>query len=130
MFLENCHKRNNNLSSAWIDCKKAFDSVPHSRMKKCHETFKMSPVLRNLLTHRMRMWKTTLVLNTGENTLNAGDININSGIFQSDSLCPILFCVSLIPLSKLLNNTGYSYKISSINYLFYMDDLELFAKTI
>ena len=59
----------------------------------------------------MPMWKTKLVLNTVENTLNAGDININSGIFQGDSLSPILFCVTLIPLSKLLNNTGYGYKI-------------------
>ena len=78
----------------------------------------------------MRMWKTTLVLNAMENTLNAGDININSGIFQEDSLSPILFCVTLIPLSKLLNNTGYGYKIydNTINHLFYMDDLKLFAK--
>ena len=65
-----------------------------------------------------------------ENTLNAGDININSGTFQGDSLSPILFCVTLIPLSKLLNNTGYDYKIcdNTINHLFYMDDLKLFAK--
>ena len=78
----------------------------------------------------MRMWKTALVLNTVENTLNAGDININSSIFQIDSLSPILFCVTLIPLSKLLNNTGYSNKIydNTINHLFYMDDLKLFAK--
>ena len=78
----------------------------------------------------MRMWKTTLVLNTVENTLNAGDININSGIFQGDSLSVILFCVSLIPLSKLLNNTGYGYEIydNTIKHLFYMDDLQLFAK--
>ena len=75
------------------------------------------------------MWKTTLVLNTVEKTLNAGDVNINSGIFQGDSLSPILFCVTLIPLSKLLNNTGYGYKIydNTINHLFYMDDLKLFA---
>ena len=78
----------------------------------------------------MRMWKTTLALNTGENTLNAGDININSGIFQGDSLSPILFCVALIPLSKLLKNTGYGYKIydNTINHPFYMDDLKHFAK--
>ena len=77
----------------------------------------------------MRVWKTTLVLNTLENILNAGDININSGIFKGDSLSPILFCVTLIPLSKLLNNTGYGYKIydNTINHLF-MDDLKLFAK--
>ena len=69
-------------------------------------------------------------INTGESTLNAGYISINSGIFQGDSLSPILFYAALIPFSKLLNNTGYSYKIydNTINYLFYMDDLKLFAK--
>ena len=90
---------------------------------KCHlpyETF----------SHSMRMWKTTLVLITGKNTLNAGDVNINSGIFQELSLSPILSCVTLIPLSKPLNNTGYSYKIydNIINHFFYMGDLKLFAK--
>ena len=78
----------------------------------------------------MCMWKATLVLNTVENTLDAGDININSIIFQGDSLSPILFCVTLIPLRKLLNNTGYGYKTydHTINHLFYMGDLKLFAK--
>ena len=130
MILENCHNRNTNLSIEWINCKKAFDSAPHSWIEKCLETFKISPVLRNFLSHSMRMWKTTLVLNTVENTLNAGDINIKGGIFQGDSLSPILFCVTLIPLSKLLNNTGYGYKIydNAINRLFYMDILKLYAK--
>ena len=78
----------------------------------------------------MCIWKTALVLYTGENTLNAGDININGGIFHGDSFSPILFCVALIPLSKLLNNTGYGDKVydNTINHLFYMDDFELFAK--
>ena len=79
------------------------------------------------------MWKSfrqVLVLNTVENTLNAGDININSGIFQGDSLSPILFCVTLIPLSKLLHNTGYGYEIydNTIEHLFHMDDLKLLAE--
>ena len=56
-------------------------------------------------------------------------VGISSGIFQGDSLFPILFCAALIPFSKLLHNTGYGYKIyDNINDLFYMDDLELFAK--
>jgi hypothetical protein len=32
MILEDCKKRNKNLSTAWIDHRKAFDSVPHSNM--------------------------------------------------------------------------------------------------
>ena len=110
MILENFHNRNTNPSIAWIDYKKAFDNIPHSWAEKCLETFKVSPVLQNFLSHSMHIWKTTLVLNTGKNTLNGGDINVNSDIFQGDSLSTILFCVALTPLSKLLNNTGYGIK--------------------
>ena len=72
------------------------------------------------LSHCMRMWKTTLVLKIVENTLNAGDIKTSSGIFQGDSLSPILFYVTLIPLCKLLNNVVCGYKIhdNTINHLF------------
>ena len=97
MILENCHNRNNNLSIAWIDYKKDFDSVPHSWIEKCLETFKISPVLRNFVSHSMRMWKTALVLNTIENTLNAGDININSGMFQGYSFSYFVLCYSDTP---------------------------------
>ena len=41
-------------------------------------------------SHSMHMWKTKLVLNTWENTLYPGDTNINSGIFQRDSVSPVL----------------------------------------
>ena len=34
-ILENCKKRKKNLSTAWIDYKKAFDSVPNSWIFKC-----------------------------------------------------------------------------------------------
>ena len=30
MILENCKTKHRNLSTAWIDYKKAFDSVPHA----------------------------------------------------------------------------------------------------
>ena len=34
-ILDNCKKKKKNLSTAWIDYKKAFDSVPHSWILKC-----------------------------------------------------------------------------------------------
>ena len=39
MILENCARSKRNVSSAWIDYKKAFHSVPHSWIIKCLEMF-------------------------------------------------------------------------------------------
>ena len=50
-------------------------------------------------------------------------------MFQGDSLSPLLFCISLIPLSLKLNSSGYGYKIRTerITHLFYKDNLKLYA---
>jgi hypothetical protein len=61
------------------------------------------------------------------------DIKIQCGIFQGDSLSPLLFCICLIPLTEQLNrlNTGYveHIKKTKIPHLLYMDDLKLIAKS-
>ena len=58
------------------------------------------------------------------------NIDIKRGIFQGDSLSPLLFCISLIPLSLELNSSRYRYKVIAehITHLFYMDDLKLYTK--
>ena len=58
------------------------------------------------------------------------NINIKRMIFQGDPLSPLLFCISLIPLSLELNSLGYVYKIRTeqITHLFYIGDLKLYAK--
>ena len=43
MILENSKKRKRNLSCAWIDYKKTFDSVPHEWILRSLELFKVSP---------------------------------------------------------------------------------------
>ena len=48
----------------------------------------------------MSMWQTTLNLTHQNNNIKSKPMKINSGIFQGDSLSPLLFCLSLIPLSK------------------------------
>ena len=43
MILENCKKRKQNLSCAWTDYKKAFNSVSHDWILRSLEPFKVSP---------------------------------------------------------------------------------------
>ena len=130
MIQENCYKTKRNLSTAWIDYRKAFDSVPHSWILKSLELYKISPVIINFLKHSMTQWKTTLYLSHANGTAKSQKVSIRRGIFQGDSISPLLFCIPLIPLSQELNNANYRYKIKEdkFNHLFYMDDLELFAK--
>ena len=73
-------------------------------------------------------WKTNLTYNG----TYFGTVDIGCGIFQGDSFSPLLFIVSLIPLSAILRQTSMGYKLTSghvINHLLYMDDLKLFART-
>lgn len=130
MLLENCRSKKRNMSTAWIDYKKAFDSVPHDWILKTLDMYKVSPFVTNFLRSSMSKWKTRLFL-THSNGMSESDfIKIKRGIFQGDSLSPLLFCISLIPLTSELNNSGSGYPIFHrvINHLFYMDDLKLFAK--
>ena len=79
----------------------------------------------------MKLCNTNLFLNHTKGSMKSDKISINCGIFQGDSLSPILFCLSLIVLTNELNNTKYGYEIyeKTINNLFYMDDLKLYAKS-
>jgi len=48
-------------------------------------------------------------LHTENRLIKTEGIKIQYGIFQGDSLLPLLFCICLIPLTEQLNrlNTGY-----------------------
>jgi len=61
------------------------------------------------------------------------DLEIQHGIFQGNSLSPLLFCISLIPFTGQLNkmNTGYEEHTTKteVSHLLYMDDLKLIGNT-
>ena len=54
----------------------------------------------------MRQWKTNMVLVHESGVLETGPISIKRGIFQGDSLSPLLFTMSLNPLIWELQKTG------------------------
>ena len=121
-------RRHTNLSMAWIDYRKAFDSLPHAWIVKCMNLYKVPQNIQNIVKSSMQLWKTTLFLGKEE----IGSININRGIFQGDSLSPMLFCMAMNPLSDILHQADRSYKLKSgkkINHLLYVDDLKLYGRT-
>ena len=114
---------------SWIDYRKAYDLVPHSWIKECMEMFGIADNVRHFLGRSMRKWKISLTSN-GE---DLGEVSVKRGIFQGDSLSPLLFVLSMIPLSLILRkvNTAYEWgkKEYKVNHLLFMDDLKLYAKT-
>jgi hypothetical protein len=50
-----------------------------------------------------------MLLHAENKQIETEDIKIQCGIFQGDSLSPLLFCICLIPLTEQLNklNTGH-----------------------
>lgn len=121
-----------NISVAWVDYTKAFDSVPHSWLLKVLRMHGVAESVIKLLGHLMQTWRTSLVLRGGGCMVESQQIRIKRGIFQGDTLSPVWFCLALNPLSMLLNNTRYGYVISKsrnilISHHLYMDDLKLYA---
>ena len=62
-------------------------------------------------------------------------MSVRRGIFQGDSLSPILFVIALIPLfSIVVNKSKEGYLLGAqrgkLNHLLFMDDLKLYAKDI
>ena len=62
-----------------------------------------------------------------------GEVNVKRGIFQGDSLSPLLFVLSMVPLSLILKKVNACYKWGKkeykLNHLLFMDDLKLYAKS-
>ena len=113
---------------AWIDYRKTHDMVPHSWIVECMSMFRIANNVKAFLESSMKNWKTELTSSGG----SLGHVNIGRGIFQEDSLSPLVFVIYMIPLSLVLRKVkaGYEFRGNQlkINHLLYMDDLKLFGK--
>ncbi|XP_026313592.1 uncharacterized protein LOC113225487 [Hyposmocoma kahamanoa] len=122
-----------NFSAAWIDYRKAFDSVPHPWLSRVLELYKIDSAVRHFLGQCMGCWRTILSLD-GRRMTDADDrIEIRRGIFQGDCLSPLWFCLALNPLSTLLERSGTGFQFRRggprMPHLLYMDDLKLYGPT-
>ena len=128
-LIKEVKSRNKNLPMAWIDYKKAYDMVPHSWIIECFDLFGVAENIKSLLVNSMEKWKVMLCSgNSG-----SGVAEIKRGIFQGDSLSPLVFVLALIPLSLILRKAKAAYEFSEskekINHLLFMDDLKLYSRS-
>lgn len=111
MVMRNARARNRNLFMAWIDHRKAYHMLPHSWIKECLALFGIASNIKRLLSNCMEAWKTGLYFGSTQ----IGEVNISRGIFQGDALSPLLFVVTLIPLTRILQKTKCGYNLNGVN---------------
>ena len=84
----------------------------------------------SFLEKSRKKWK----LRFTSNGLDLCKVDVNRGIFQGDSLSPLIFVICMIPLSLLLRKVKASYqwgrKEFELNHLLFVDNLKLFGKRV
>ena len=71
----------------------------------------------------MGLWKTTL----DANSRHIAQVSIKCSIYQGETLSPLLFCIGLNALSKIITKSGLRYQLRNgamISHLIYMDEIK------
>ena len=101
--------------------------VPHSWIKECLDMFGVAENIKTLLVNSMEKRRVMLCAGDSES-----EVDIKWGIFQGDSLSPLVFVLALISLSLILRKAKAGYEFSGskvkINHLLFMDDLKLYSR--
>ena len=129
-MLKEVKKFRKNLAMVYIDYRKAYDMVPHSWILEMMEVMGVAKNVGSLIRRSMSNWCT--VLNSDRK--NLGNLKIARGIFQGDSLSPLLFVLEMIPLTILLRKEKFGYRFTKdtsgniLNHLLFMDNLKLHGR--
>lgn len=131
------YQKQRQISLAWIDYAKAFDSVPHAYIKWLLRVVKIPKTLRMFVNRLLGSWQVKYeAKDSSGRTHRSNILEIKSGVLQGDSFSPLLFCLAMAPISHALNNTLIGYTTATgktqglqlkLSHLFYMDDLKLYA---
>ena len=76
----------------------------------------------------MDMWKTRVELDGVNEWI---PIRFKRGLYQRDSLSPLLFCLCVVPLSEMLRCSGgfrSEFQQEPLTHLSFMDDLKCYEE--
>ena len=126
-----CQRGKRNLSMAWIDVRKAYDSVDHDWLCAMTDVHRFPIWLGEVIRKLCASWNTRVVATTREGRETSRNIRFMKGLYQGDVLCPRLFTLCLNPVAWRLRATE-GYRLSKpigvkVTDLLYIDDLKVFA---
>ncbi|KAG0437890.1 LINE-1 reverse transcriptase like protein [Dictyocoela muelleri] len=126
------NKLNNECYSAYVDIKKAYDSLNQNYLIALLKRFNAPIHVIKFLETAMPKWETEIFISGKK----YGISKFNNGLIQGDSLSPLLFVLALEPISRKLKesiyptvvmNTGISQ--INLNHLLFIDDMKIYAHT-
>ena len=110
----------------WLQ--KTCDGVLQSWIIDCLKMYVISGEVRKFIENNMENWRVELT-KEGKSLAKA---KIQRKIFQGNGLLPLLFVITIMPLSHILRKSTDGFKVTKSqeknNHLIYMDDIKLFAK--
>ena len=120
-----------NLSMAWFEVCKAYDSVDHDWLCAMTDVHRFPIWLGEVIRKLCASWNTRVVATTREGRETSRNIRFMKGLYQGDALCPRLFTLCLNPVAWRLRATE-GYRLSKpigvkVTGLLYIDDLKVFA---
>ena len=131
MVTQDCQHGKRNLSMAWVDVTKAYDTVDHDWLCEMMEVHRFPRWLRGVVTKLCSTRNTKIITTTKLGKEISETIQFKRGLPQGDSLCPRLFTICLNPIAWSLKATegyGLSKPLSTkVTDLHYIDDFKIYA---
>lgn len=119
-----------NLSMAWFDYSKAFDSIPHAYIRWILKNLNIPEEMRKTIRSLMRNWQIRYEGRNEQGKLvQSNPLQVKSGVLQGDTLSPYLFCLCVAPLSTRIRTAvkPYSVEEHKFSHIYYMDDLKVYT---
>ena len=123
-----------NLTVAFYDYKKVNNKVHHNWILRVYRWVGIPDEVIKLISNLMELWKTRLEIWSKGEKITSRWINIASRLLQGDSYSSVGFCISEIPLCRLLQQSREytmvpprSRDVSQTHSLF-VDDLKVYQE--
>ena len=132
MILKDARTNKKNLSCAWIDVRKAYDSVSHSWLKYILKIHRFPHTILKALNNVIDTWNVVIEVPTSNGIQITRTIRYRNGQLQGDSLGPAFYTLAKNPISwKLRHGCGYVLSApgkEKITHSLFIDDLKKYDK--